>query len=100
MKSKLLVILATLTLAFGAVSAATVADAQSKIENPKSKIPKPYPLKICLVTDNDLDSMGDEVSITYEGQVIKFCCAPCEKKFRANPARYLAKLAPKPAERK
>lgn len=62
--------------------------------------PKPYPLKVCLVTDNDLDSMGDEVSIVYEGQVIKFCCAPCEKKFRANPARYLAKLAPKPAEKK
>ncbi len=56
--------------------------------------PKPYPLAVCLVTDNDLGSMGEETSIVYEGQTIKFCCAPCEKKFRANPAKFLAKLAP------
>jgi YHS domain-containing protein len=56
--------------------------------------PKPYPLKVCIVTDNDLDSMGDESSLIYEGQTIKFCCPPCEKKFLKNPARYLAKLAP------
>lgn len=96
MKIKLLLIAA---LTFGLVSA-PAADAQSKVENPKSKIAKPYPLKVCLVTDNDLDSMGDEVSIVYEGQVIKFCCAPCEKKFRQNPARYLAKLAPKAPDKK
>ncbi len=57
---------------------------------------KPYPLKTCIVTDNDLGSMGDEKVIVYEGQEIKFCCAPCEKKFRKNPAKYLEKLAPKP----
>ncbi|MCX6931313.1 MAG: hypothetical protein NTZ29_01300 [Verrucomicrobia bacterium] len=55
---------------------------------------KPYPLKVCIVTDNDLDSMGDESSLIYEGQTVKFCCPPCEKKFLKNPARYLAKLAP------
>lgn len=53
---------------------------------------KPYPLKTCLVTDNDLNSMGDEQVIVYEGRVIKFCCAPCVKKFRQNPAKYLSKL--------
>ena len=72
---------------------------QPRQENRKSKNTKPYPLKVCLVTDNDLDSMGDEVSIVYEGQTIKFCCAPCEKKFRQNPAKYLAKLAPKLSEK-
>lgn len=56
--------------------------------------PKPYPLDVCIVTDNDLGSMGEETSIVYEGQVIKFCCKPCEEKFRKNPAKYLAKLAP------
>lgn len=96
MKIKLL-LLAVLALG---TATAPAADSKSKIENPKSKITKPYPLKVCLVTDNDLDSMGDEVSIIYEGQVIKFCCAPCEKKFRANPARYLAKLAPKAGGKK
>ncbi len=54
---------------------------------------KPYPLKVCLVTDSDLDSMGDEVTFVYQGQTIKFCCKPCEKKFLKNPEKYLAKLA-------
>jgi hypothetical protein len=53
---------------------------------------KPYPLKTCIVTDNDLNSMGDEQSIVHQGQVIKFCCEPCVEKFQKNPAKYLAKL--------
>ena len=54
---------------------------------------KPYPLKVCLVTDSDLDSMGDEVTFVYQGQTIKICCKPCEKKFLRAPEKYLAKLA-------
>lgn len=53
---------------------------------------KPYPLKTCLVTDNDLNSMGDEQTIVHEGRVIKFCCEPCVAKFKKNPAKFLAKL--------
>lgn len=53
----------------------------------------PYPLKTCIVTDNDLKSMGDPVTIVHEGQEVKFCCAPCEKKFLKNPAKYLEKLS-------
>ncbi len=53
---------------------------------------KPYPLKTCIVTDNDLNSMGDQQSIVHEGQVVKFCCEPCVAKFKKNPAKYLAKL--------
>ena len=53
---------------------------------------KPYPLDVCLVTGNSLGSMGDPVSIVYEGQELKFCCQPCVKKFRANPEKYLKKL--------
>lgn len=55
---------------------------------------KPYPLKLCIVTDNDLGSMGDERSFVYEGQEIKICCKPCEKKFLKTPAKYLPKLTP------
>lgn len=54
---------------------------------------KPYPLTTCLVTDNDLKSMGDPVTYVHEGQTIKFCCAPCEKKFLEDPAMYLDKLS-------
>ncbi len=53
---------------------------------------KPYPLDDCLVTDNQLGSMGDPVSIEYQGQEIKFCCEPCEDEFRADPDQFLAKL--------
>lgn len=51
-----------------------------------------YPLKVCLVTDNALGSMGKVITKKYDGREVKFCCKPCVKKFEANPAKYLAKL--------
>jgi hypothetical protein len=54
---------------------------------------KPYPLAKCLVSGNDLDSMGGPITKVYNGQEIKFCCKPCIKKFEANQAKYLAKLS-------
>lgn len=53
---------------------------------------KPYPLKVCLVTGNDLDSMGDTRVEVYNGQELRFCCRPCVRKFYAKPEKYLAKL--------
>lgn len=53
---------------------------------------KPYPLKVCLVTGNDLDSMGDQQTHIYNGQELKFCCDTCWEKFQKNPAKYLSKL--------
>lgn len=52
----------------------------------------PYPLKVCLVSGNNLDSMGDTITETYKGREIKFCCEPCVKKFHAHPEKYLSKL--------
>jgi hypothetical protein len=65
------------------------ADSKSAVKGPA----KPYPLKVCLVTGSDLDSMGDEISFVYQGQTIKICCKPCEKKFLRAPEKYFAKLA-------
>lgn len=53
---------------------------------------KSYPLKTCIVTDNELGSMGEVVTKVYDGQEVKFCCKPCVKKFEANPAKFLSKL--------
>jgi YHS domain-containing protein len=53
---------------------------------------KPYPLKTCIVSDNDLDSMGEQASFVYQGQTIKVCCKACIAKFEKNPAKYLKKL--------
>jgi hypothetical protein len=67
-------------------------------KDPNSAV-KPYPLNVCIVTENDLGSMGDERTFAYEGQEIKICCKPREKKFLKNPARYLKKLARAPAKK-
>lgn len=53
---------------------------------------KPYPLKECIVSGNELGSMGKVVTMVHEGQEVKFCCKPCVKKFTKEPAKYLAKL--------
>lgn len=53
---------------------------------------KPYPLKTCIVSDNDLDSMGEQASFVYQGQTIKVCCKACIAKFEKNPPKYLKKL--------
>ena len=59
---------------------------------------KPYPLKVCIVSGEELGSMGEPVSIVHEGQTIKFCCDSCVPKFKKDPAKYLSKLEAKPAE--
>jgi len=53
---------------------------------------KPYPLKVCLVTGEELGSMGKPIVKVYDEQKIIFCCKSCIKKFEADPAKYLAKL--------
>ena len=53
---------------------------------------KPYPFDYCIVMNSKLGSMGDPVTRVYNGQEVKFCCAPCIKKFEKNPEKYLAKL--------
>jgi hypothetical protein len=53
---------------------------------------KAYPLKVCIVSDNDLDSMGEQATFIYQGQTIKVCCKPCIAKFEKSPPKYLKKL--------
>lgn len=62
--------------------------------NSKEKA-KPYPLETCIVSDEDLGSMGDYISFDYKGQEIKVCCKPCIKKFNNDPKKYLKLLAKK-----
>jgi YHS domain-containing protein len=79
--------------------AAPKADAP-KTEAPKSGADgkaagKPYPLEVCIVSGEKLGSMGKPHVIVHEGQEIKFCCSGCEPDFKKEPAKFLAKLAPK-----
>lgn len=71
-----------------------------KTEAPKSApdaktAAKPYPLDVCIVTGEKLGSMGKPHVLVHEDQEIKFCCKSCEPDFKKEPAKYLAKLAPK-----
>lgn len=50
---------------------------------------KPYELKTCLLSGETLGAMGEPATAVYQGQQFKFCCTDCEKKFNADPAKYL-----------
>ena len=84
MKTRQLISISLASLAILLSSCATSGTATSGV--------KPYPLKYCVVTGNELGSMGDPVSEVYQGQQIKFCCKACIAKFHKDPAKYLAKL--------
>ncbi len=82
-------ILATLILS---VCALTVVSTVSAKDPAKNDAVKSYPLKKCIVSGEELGSMGKEVTLVQDGQEVKFCCKSCIKKFKADPAKYLAKL--------
>ncbi|HEX8309827.1 MAG TPA: hypothetical protein VF614_00825, partial [Chthoniobacteraceae bacterium] len=58
----------------------------------KSSEAKRYPLKTCVVTGEELGSMGKPVAHVHEGQEVQFCCKSCKPKFDKDPAKYLSKL--------
>lgn len=56
---------------------------------------KPYPLDVCIVSGEKLGSMGAPIVLVHQGQEVKFCCKNCKPDFEKEPAKFLAKLAPK-----
>lgn len=88
MKSKLTIITLAALLAAGLIARAE----DKKPEAPAAK--DAYPLKTCVVSGDELDSMGDVVKYTYKDAAggereIRFCCKQCIKKFTAHPDKYL-----------
>ena len=62
-------------------------------ERPNTPRPSdPYPLTTCPVSGGALGSMGEPVVKEYDGQEVRFCCAPCVPKFEADQARYTDKV--------
>lgn len=59
---------------------------------PKTDKPKPYPLKTCIVADEELGGMGKPFVFVHEGQEIKMCCKSCKKDFDKDPKKFLKKL--------
>jgi len=54
--------------------------------------PKPYPLKVCVVSDEKLGEMGKPFVFEYKGQEMKLCCKSCKKDFDKDPAKYIKKM--------
>jgi multidrug efflux pump subunit AcrA (membrane-fusion protein) len=54
--------------------------------------------KVCPVTGAPLGSMGAPILVEVEGRKVWTCCNACPPKLKAEPARYLARLAPVPKD--
>jgi Cu(I)/Ag(I) efflux system membrane fusion protein len=54
--------------------------------------------KHCPVTGAKLGSMGEPVLVEVEGQKVWTCCKACPPKLKADPAKYLSRLAPPPPD--
>ena len=75
-----------LTLPFASLTA-LAADAPAKA--------KPYPLKTCAVSGEDLGTMGKPYVFVKDGQEVKLCCKSCLKDFEKEPAKYLKEISEK-----
>lgn len=51
-----------------------------------------YPAKTCVVSDEDLGSMGEPVEMLYGTRLVRLCCKGCVKGFKKDPAAFIAKL--------
>lgn len=54
---------------------------------------KPYTLKTCVMSGEELGSMGDPIVLIVGDQQIKLCCDGCMDDLKADPAKALAKLS-------
>jgi YHS domain-containing protein len=68
------------------------ADDSNDTESNASAKVDSYPLKVCVVSGEELGGMGEPYVHNHEGVTVKFCCEPCLKKFNKEPEVYLAKL--------
>ena len=55
---------------------------------------RPYPLKTCIVSGEEINEKGDMKPhvFVHEGQEVKLCCKSCLKDFNKDKAGYLKKI--------
>jgi hypothetical protein len=61
-------------------------------EQEKPAKPKPYTLKTCIVSGDELGGMGAPYVFVHEGREIKLCCKGCLKDFKKDAAKYVKKI--------
>ncbi len=89
MKLKRHIITAALVAGFAAGTFSIHAE-----DKPSDTKAKPYPLKTCVVTDEEIGKDPDMKPhvFTYKGQEVKLCCKGCLKDFEKDPAKYTKKI--------
>ena len=75
-----------------ALSSCSKNDGQVSTEANTSKVSSDYPLDVCVVSGEELGSMGNPIKIEHDGTEVFLCCKSCIKKFKRNPAKYVAML--------
>lgn len=63
-------------------------------DKPADKKAKPYPLKTCIVSGEEINDKGEMKPhvFVHEGQEIKLCCKSCLKDFNKDPKKFMKKL--------
>lgn len=51
-----------------------------------------YPLKVCAVSGEDLESMGGALDVVHGTRLVRLCCKGCAKGLAKQPERALAKI--------
>lgn len=64
-----------------------------------SGVPKDYPLKKCVVSDEALGEHGKPVKVTHEGTDVWLCCKSCIKDFKKEPAKFTKMVKDAPAKK-
>lgn len=58
-----------------------------------------YPIKVCVVSGEELGSMGKPEDVIFKDVLVKLCCEGCKEDFDKDPAKFVAILkagGPKP----
>ena len=60
------------------------------IDGKDTGVPAAYPLKKCVISNEELGGMGKAFKVTHEGTDVYLCCKSCLKDFNKEPAKYVA----------
>lgn len=52
-------------------------------------VPDSYPLKKCVISDENLGEHGKPVKVTHNGTDVYLCCKSCVKDFKKDPDKYV-----------
>lgn len=64
-----------------------------RIEDAVVKQQKPlYPMETCVVSGEELGSMGDPIELVHGTRLVRLCCKGCKGEFAKNRAEYLEKV--------